>query len=102
MISIMDRLTELNKQHREMTESKSQTRDITQEFVLRSKLRDLHNACKVCNLYCKKRCVSLYEIIYTKMRYIMYTICCILGVGSIIRSAKRNRSKTTRIRSIAT
>ncbi|XP_025985884.1 lysine-specific histone demethylase 1A [Solenopsis invicta] len=46
MISIMDRLMELNKQYKEMTESKSQTRDITQEFVLRSKLRDLHNACK--------------------------------------------------------
>lgn len=47
MISIMDRLVELNKQYKEMTESKLQTRDITQEFVLRSKLRDLHNACKV-------------------------------------------------------
>ncbi|CAL7943230.1 unnamed protein product [Xylocopa violacea] len=46
MISIMDRLAELNKQYKEMTESKLQTRDITQEFVLRSKLRDLHNACK--------------------------------------------------------
>ncbi|XP_050446710.1 lysine-specific histone demethylase 1A [Cataglyphis hispanica] len=46
MISIMDRLVELNKQYKEMTESKLQTRDITQEFVLRSKLRDLHNACK--------------------------------------------------------
>lgn len=41
---------ELNKQYKEMTESKLQTRDITQEFVLRSKLRDLHNACKVCSL----------------------------------------------------
>jgi len=50
MISIMDRLMELNKQYKEMTESKLQTRDITQEFVLRSKLRDLHNACKVCSL----------------------------------------------------
>ncbi|XP_072753351.1 lysine-specific histone demethylase 1A [Anoplolepis gracilipes] len=46
MISIMDRLVELNKQYKEMTESKLQTREITQEFVLRSKLRDLHNACK--------------------------------------------------------
>ncbi|XP_020284295.1 lysine-specific histone demethylase 1A [Pseudomyrmex gracilis] len=46
MISIMDRLTELNKQYKEVTENKSQSRDITQEFVLRSKLRDLHNACK--------------------------------------------------------
>lgn len=50
MISIMDRLMELNKQYKEMTENKLQTRDITQEFVLRSKLRDLHNACKVYNL----------------------------------------------------
>ncbi|KAG7205312.1 hypothetical protein KM043_007316 [Ampulex compressa] len=46
MIAIMDRLVELNKQYKEMTESKLQTRDITQEFVLRSKLRDLHNAFK--------------------------------------------------------
>nr|XP_031831109.1 lysine-specific histone demethylase 1A-like [Nomia melanderi] len=46
MTAIMDRLVELNKQYKEMTESKLQTRDITQEFVLRSKLRDLHNACK--------------------------------------------------------
>ncbi|XP_011297565.1 lysine-specific histone demethylase 1A [Fopius arisanus] len=46
MIAIKERLAELNKQYKEMTESKLQTRDITQEFVLRSKLRDLHNACK--------------------------------------------------------
>lgn len=50
MISIMDRLKELNKQYKDMAECKPQNRDITQEFVLRSKLRDLHNACKVCNL----------------------------------------------------
>lgn len=47
MIAIKDRLAELNKHYKEMTESKLPTRDITQEFVLRSKLRDLHNACKV-------------------------------------------------------
>lgn len=47
MIAIKDRLAELNKQYKDMTESKLQSRDITQEFVLRSKLRDLHNACKV-------------------------------------------------------
>lgn len=53
MIAIMDRLVELNKQYKETTESKLQTRDITQEFVLRSKLRDLHNACKVWSfLFC--------------------------------------------------
>ncbi|XP_032685296.1 lysine-specific histone demethylase 1A isoform X2 [Odontomachus brunneus] len=46
MISIMDRLVELNKQYKDMAECKPQNRDITQEFVLRSKLRDLHNACK--------------------------------------------------------
>lgn len=50
MIAIKDRLAELNKHYKEMNESKSQTRDITQEFVLRSKLRDLHNACKVIKL----------------------------------------------------
>jgi len=47
----MDRVVELNKQYKEMTESKLQTRDITQEFVLRSKIRDLHNACKVRNFF---------------------------------------------------
>lgn len=47
MIAIKERLDELSKQYKEMTDSKLQTRDITQEFVLRSKLRDLHNACKV-------------------------------------------------------
>lgn len=47
MISIMDRLVELNKQYKELAECKPSNRDITQEFVIRSKLRDLHNACKV-------------------------------------------------------
>lgn len=54
MIQIMGRLTELNKQYKEMSESKLPTRDITQEFVLRSKLRDLHNACKVRRRYLVK------------------------------------------------
>lgn len=46
MIAIKERLTVLNKQYKEMSEGKSQSRDITQEFVLRSKMRDLNNACK--------------------------------------------------------
>ncbi|XP_048512486.1 lysine-specific histone demethylase 1A isoform X2 [Athalia rosae] len=46
MIAIKERLAELNKQYKEMSDSKSQSRDITHEFVLRSKLRDLNNACK--------------------------------------------------------
>ncbi|XP_033219519.1 lysine-specific histone demethylase 1A [Belonocnema kinseyi] len=45
MIAIKERLVELDKQYKEMSDSK-QARDITQEFVLRSKLRDLHNVCK--------------------------------------------------------
>lgn len=60
MISIMDRLTELNKQYKEVTENKSQSRDITQEFVLRSKLRDLHNACKV--TYLNKRRIFVMKL----------------------------------------
>ncbi|XP_046616463.1 lysine-specific histone demethylase 1A [Neodiprion virginianus] len=46
MIAIKERLAELNKQYKEMSESKSQSRDITQEFVIRSKMRDINNACK--------------------------------------------------------
>ncbi|XP_053598133.1 lysine-specific histone demethylase 1A [Microplitis demolitor] len=46
MISIKERLAELNKHHKEMSERKPQVHDITHEFVLRSKLRDLHYACK--------------------------------------------------------
>ncbi|OXU27976.1 hypothetical protein TSAR_012260 [Trichomalopsis sarcophagae] len=45
MIGIKERLAELDNQYKEMLESK-QPRDITQEFVFRSKLRDLHNICK--------------------------------------------------------
>ncbi|XP_043481317.1 lysine-specific histone demethylase 1A [Leptopilina heterotoma] len=45
MIAIKERLVELDKQYKETQDSK-QARDITQEFVLRSKLRDLHNVCK--------------------------------------------------------
>lgn len=47
MISIKERLAELNKHHKEMSERKPQVHDITHEFVLRSKMRDLHYACKV-------------------------------------------------------
>lgn len=49
MIDIKDKLSELDKQYKEMKEnlnSKDKERDITQEFVLRSKLRDIHNVCK--------------------------------------------------------
>ncbi|XP_046742852.1 lysine-specific histone demethylase 1A isoform X2 [Diprion similis] len=46
MIAIKERLAELNKQYKEMSDSKSQSRDITQEFVIRSKMRDINNACK--------------------------------------------------------
>lgn len=66
MISIMDRLVELNKQYKEMTESKLQTRDITQEFVLRSKLRDLHNACKVHIMMHFSHKVTSNDILYDK------------------------------------
>lgn len=46
MIALKERLTELNKQYKEMSDVKNPPRDITQEFVLRSKLRDLHKLCK--------------------------------------------------------
>lgn len=46
MLDVKDRVAELHKQHKELSESK-QSRDITQEFCLRSKMRDLNAACKV-------------------------------------------------------
>ncbi|XP_034936968.1 lysine-specific histone demethylase 1A [Chelonus insularis] len=46
MIAIKERLTELNEYYKEMMANRLVVRDITQEFVFRSKLRDLHNACK--------------------------------------------------------
>lgn len=47
MITLKERIVELNKQYKEMSENKQSSRDITQEFILRSKLRDIHNVCKV-------------------------------------------------------
>lgn len=45
MLNVRDHVEELNKQYKELSESK-QPRDITQEFLLRSKLRDVTAACK--------------------------------------------------------
>lgn len=45
MISIKEQLAELDKQHKEMSKSK-EPREITQEFIFRSKLRDVRNLCK--------------------------------------------------------
>ncbi|XP_014218084.2 lysine-specific histone demethylase 1A [Copidosoma floridanum] len=45
MITIKEHMAELTKEYKEMSDSK-QPRDITQEFVYRSKLRDLQNSCK--------------------------------------------------------
>jgi len=47
MINTKDKIEELSKQYKAQSESKG-NRDITQEFVLRSKLRDLNNECRVC------------------------------------------------------
>lgn len=46
MLAVKEQIEELNKQCKELTENKG-TRDITQEFVVRSKLRDLNTMCKV-------------------------------------------------------
>jgi hypothetical protein len=46
MIQLKEKITNLNKQYKEASESK-QSRDITGEFFLRSKLRDLNSTCKV-------------------------------------------------------
>lgn len=45
MIDVKERVMELSKQHKGLAEAK-QPRDITVEFLLRSKLRDLNAACK--------------------------------------------------------
>lgn len=45
MLALREKIEELNKQYKEQSESKG-PRDITQEFVLRSKLRDLNNSCR--------------------------------------------------------
>ena len=46
MLEVKERVAELHKQHKELSEVK-QSKDITQEFSLRSKMRDLNAACKV-------------------------------------------------------
>ena len=46
MLHQRDKLEELNKQWKAASEVK-QPRDITAEFLVKSKLRDLHAACKV-------------------------------------------------------
>lgn len=45
MLAVKEQIEELNKQCKELSENKG-TRDITQEFVVRSKLRDLNTVCK--------------------------------------------------------
>lgn len=51
MLALREKIEELNKQYKEQCEGKS-PRDITQEFVLRSKLRDLNRCCRV-SVLCK-------------------------------------------------
>lgn len=50
MLAVKEQIRDLNQQHKELLESKS-ARDITQEFVIRSKQRDLSIACKVSVYY---------------------------------------------------
>ncbi|PSN36278.1 Lysine-specific histone demethylase 1A [Blattella germanica] len=45
MMTLKERIEELNKQYKELSENKGM-RDITQEFIMRSKLRDLTNSCR--------------------------------------------------------
>ncbi|KAK7872619.1 hypothetical protein R5R35_001956 [Gryllus longicercus] len=45
MLSLKEKIDEMNKQYKELQEIKG-PRDVTQEFVVRSKLRDLNNACR--------------------------------------------------------
>ncbi|RZF33524.1 hypothetical protein LSTR_LSTR008170 [Laodelphax striatellus] len=45
MLTVKEQIEDLNKQYKEFSENKG-SRDITQEFLIRSKLRDLNSACK--------------------------------------------------------
>lgn len=51
MINTKEKIEELSKQYKAQSEAKG-NRDITQEFVLRSKLRDLNNECRVRFINC--------------------------------------------------
>jgi lysine-specific histone demethylase 1 len=52
MLALREKIEELNKQYKEQCEGNKGPRDITQEFVLRSKLRDLNNCCQV-SVFCR-------------------------------------------------
>lgn len=47
MIELKENIAELSRQYKSMQENKA-PRNIASEFSVRYKLRDLHNACKVC------------------------------------------------------
>jgi len=72
MIGAKEKIEDLGKQYKGQSEAKG-NRDITQEFVLRSKLRDLNNECRVCVL-----------IAYKKKTILCCFSLCILGVGSAL------------------
>lgn len=54
MLQVRERIEDLYKQHKELGESK-QMKDITHEFVLRSKYRDLGAACKEWDQYLEQQ-----------------------------------------------
>ena len=66
MLSLKDKVEELHKQWKEASEVKP-PRDITAEFLVKSKLRDLNSACKVriIFLYLQRINVRMLEIWFT-------------------------------------
>lgn len=54
MLHLKDQIEEMRKHHQELSESKQQ-RDITLEFVLRSKMRDIGAACKEWDQYLEQQ-----------------------------------------------
>ena len=66
MLSLKDKVEELHKQWKEASEVKP-PRDITAEFLVKSKLRDLNSACKVriIFLYLQRINVRMLEIGFT-------------------------------------
>ncbi|KAG8197720.1 hypothetical protein JTE90_001642 [Oedothorax gibbosus] len=55
MSNLMDQIEEMRKHHQELQESKSTKADVTLEFVLRSKMRDIGIACKEWDQYLEQQ-----------------------------------------------
>lgn len=69
MLSLKDKVEELHKQWKEASEVKP-PRDITAEFLVKSKLRDLNAACKVRIGTSSKTTIDLHQLDISQKRMI--------------------------------